>query len=55
MLSHFLCVVDGDEFLHICEGPVACSDGVAIEERPKRVARGVTFVWGGKHPLNDAA
>ena len=51
MLSHFLCVVDGDEFLHVCEGPVACSDSVAIEKRPEGVARGITFVQGGKHSL----
>ena len=47
--------MDGNEFLHVCECPVSGSDRVAIEQRPERVTRGVTLVYGGKHPLDDAA
>ena len=55
MFSQFLCIVDGDEFLHICEGSVAGSDSVAIEKRPEGVTRGVTLIQGGEHPLYNAA
>ena len=55
VFSHFLCIVDGDEFLHICEGSVAGSDRVTIEEGPEGVTRGVTLIQGGEHPLNNTA
>ena len=55
MLLHYLGIVDRDEFLHVCKCSVSCSDCVAIEERPERVAGRITLVQGSKHPLDDAA
>ena len=55
VLSHYLGIVDRNEFLHICQCPVTCSDGVAIEQRTELVTWGITLVQGGEHPLDDAA